>query len=360
MFKPFDAENIEVAFEHIDRTTFVDELVDSVSRLKVYSAVLKRSIARDSCMTSMYMKESLHSSRMEGTRSSLENSLEKAALDDDSDKDANEVKNYSAATRYGRDYLMRTGSFTEEMLLEMHRILLSGNVHRTTDSIGRYRSEQNFIQNENSKEITFVPPEARKVKPLMDNLISFMNTPASNERNLVNAAVIHEQFETIHPFADGNGRLGRMLIPLFLFKVREIEMPWLFLSEAIEKEKFRYYKILNDVRTNGAWNEWIKFFLGIVDKQCVKYEGNVQKIEELYESSLKKISTISSSRLLKQVFTSFFRRPIQNSRSIERETGLSNTTVNRMLDKLTENNLVFADDKIRGNLYYFYDLIELL
>jgi len=82
--------------------------------------------------------------------------------------------------------------------------------------------------------------------------------------------------------------------------------------------------MLNDVRTNGAWNEWIKFFLGIVDRQCVKYEGNVLKIEELYE------------------------------------TGLSNTTVNRMLDKLTAHNVVFADERKRGNLYYFYDLIELL
>lgn len=360
MLEPFDAKNIEVAFEHVDKTSFVDELVDSVSRLKVYSAVLKRSIARDSCMTSMYMKESLHSSRMEGTRTSLQNSLEKTTLEDDSDKDVNEVRNYSRATRYGRDYLMRTGAFTEEMLLEMHKILLSGNVHRTTDTIGCYRSEQNYIQNENSKEITFVPPEAKKVKLLMDNLISFMNNPTSNERSLVNAAVIHEQFETIHPFADGNGRVGRMLIPLFLFKEHEIEMPWLFLSEAIEKEKFRYYKMLNDVRTNGAWNEWIKFFLGIVNRQCIKYEGNIQKIEELYASSLSKISNISSSRLLKQVFTCFFKNPIQNSHAIEKSTGLSNTSVNRMLDKLTANNIVFADERKRGNLYYFYDLIELL
>jgi Fic family protein len=360
MLNPFVAENIEAAFEHIDKAAFIDELVDSVSRLKVYSAILKRSIARGFCLTSMYMKESLHSSRMEGTRTSFENSLEKTALEDDSDKNANEVRNYFAATRYGRDYLMRTGTFTEEMLLEMHKILLSGNVHRTTDSIGCYRSEQNFIQNENSKEITFVPPEAKCVKPLMNNLIFFMNNPTSGERNLVNAAVIHEQFETIHPFADGNGRLGRMLIPLFLFKVQEIEMPWLFLSEAIEKEKFRYYKMLNDVRTNGAWNDWIKFFLGIVDRQCIKYEGNIQKIEELYSSSLEKISKISSSRLLKQVFTCFFTNPILNSRAIERETGLSNTTVNRLLDKLTANNIVFADNKKRGNVYYFYDLIELL
>lgn len=360
MLKPFVAENIEAAFDCIDKSTFIDELVDSVSRFKVYSAILKRSVARESCLTLMYIKESLHSSRMEGTHTSLESSLEKTTLDDDTDKDVNEVRNYSAATKYGCDYLMRTGAFTHEMLLEMHRILLGGNVHRTTDSIGRYRCEQNFIQNEDSREITFVPPEAKCVKPLMDNLVSFMNHPASGERNLVNAAVIHAQFETIHPFADGNGRLGRMLIPLFLFKVQEVEMPWLFLSEAIEREKFRYYKMLNDVRANGAWNEWIKFFLGIVNRQCVKYEGNVQKIEELYESSQEKVSRISSSRLLKHVFACFFRNPIQNSRSIERETGLSNTTVNRLLDRLTASNIVFADNRKRGNLYYFYDLIELL
>ena len=108
MQEPFAASRIESAFERIDKTAFVDELVDSVSRLKVYSALLERSIARESCMASMYIKESLHSSRMEGTRTSLQSSLEKTALEDDSDKNVNEVKNYSAATPYGRDYLMRT------------------------------------------------------------------------------------------------------------------------------------------------------------------------------------------------------------------------------------------------------------
>lgn len=97
-----------------------------------------------------------------------------------------------------------------------------------------------------------------------------------------------------------------------------------------------------------------------MDRQCAKYEGNVLKIEELYELNLKKIAKISSSRLLKQVFSCFFKNPVQNSRAIEKETGLSNTTVNRMLDKLTANNIVFSDERKRGNLYYFYDLIELL
>lgn len=357
--KPFEAENIEKALDCINKDIFFDELIDSLAHMKVFSTILEESVAKNICKQSFLWNENRFSSSMEGTKITLEDSLENRVAESDS-KDSNDLENYMAAMSCGLSYLIRDGKFSESMILNMHKILLTGNVHKTSENIGCYRTTQNFIQNETTKDISYIPPEPVRVKKLMDNLISYMNSPSPKQRSIVNAALIHAQFETIHPFEDGNGRMGRMLIPLFLSVSRDIDNLNFFLSEGIEKEKLRYYKYLNDIREKGAWNEWIKFFLSVVTAQCKKYSDNVCKVDRLYKETLKKIETFSSSQLVKKIMDCFFAWPVNTSKSIEKETGLSNTTINRILDKLTENNLVFSNNKRRRTMYFFYDLIRLL
>ena len=296
---------------------------------------------------------------MEGTRITLEDSLESRVAENDS-KDSNDLENYMEAMSCGLTYLIRDGKFSEAMILNMHKILLSGNVHKTSENIGHYRTTQNYIQNESTKEVSYIPPEPARVKKLMDNLISYMNCPSDKQRIIVNAALIHAQFETIHPFEDGNGRMGRMLIPLFLSFHKEIDNLNFFLSEGIEREKHRYYKYLNDIRAKGAWNEWIKFFLSIVVVQCKKYIDNICKVDRLYKETFEKIDKFTSSQLVKKVMDGFFAWPVNTTKSLQTETGLSNTTVNRILDKLVENGIVFSNSKRRSTMYFFYDLMRLL
>lgn len=357
--KPFEAENIEKALDCIDKNEFFDELVDSLAYMKFFSSTLEESVAKSICKQSFLWNENRFSSSMEDTRISLEDSLENRVTECDS-KDLNDLDNYMDAMSCGLSYLIRDGKFSEAMILNMHKILLSGNVHKTSENIGCYRTIQNFIQNKTTKEISYVPPEPSKVKKLMDNLINYMNCPSSKQRNVVNAALIHAQFETIHPFDDGNGRVGRMLITLFLSFNKEIDNLNLFLSEGIEREKHRYYKYLNDIRTKGAWNEWIKFFLNVVVVQCKKYSDNIHKVDCLYKGTIEKIDKISSSQLIKKVMDCFFAWPVNTTKSLEKETGLSNTTINRILDKLVENNIVFSNQRKRSTTYFFYDLMELL
>ncbi len=359
MKEPFKAEFIESALQKLDKREYFDELIDATSHMGIYLTALKRSIAEESCTRSMLWKENFHSTSMEGTCTSLEESLENKATNETSSSNK-DLDNYTNALNSGLSYLIRDGRFSEEMLLEMHRILLSGNVHKTSENTGRYRVKQNYIKDEATKDVSFTPPAPSNVKKLMDNLISYMNNSSPTQRNLVNAALIHAQFETIHPFEDGNGRIGRMIIVLYLFFTHEIDRLYLFLSEAIEKEKYRYYKLLNDIRSNGAWNEWVKFFLDIVNKQSIKYSENIVKIEKLYTRSIQVIDEKCSSKIAKQVFECFFKMPIHTSKSIAKETGLSNTAINRALDKLVEFNLVFSNHQKRNTLYVFYELIDLI
>ena len=122
---------------------------------------------------------------------------------------------------------------------------------------------ENYIGKNEGHAITYVPPEPEKIKGLMDNLISYINNPKDDFNELLRVAIIHAQFESIHPFMDGNGRVGRMLIPMYLYAKKQIDLPCFFISEALERDKLKYYNLLNNTRKENNWNAWIKFFLSI-------------------------------------------------------------------------------------------------
>ena len=187
---------------------------------------------------------------------------------------------------------------------------MNGNV-RKPEVIGKYRTEQNYIgKNDGTHAITYTPPAPEKVPELMDNLISYINEPSDILKPLVRIAVIHAQFETIHPFMDGNGRVGRMLIPLYLYYTKQIELPCFFISEALEHDKLRYYNLLNNIRQKDDWNEWIKFFLATVAKQCDKYISIVTAINKLYDSHISIACNFTKSSNVVPVINMLYKYPI--------------------------------------------------
>ena len=235
-------------------------------------------------MPTLQQKEALASSALEGTQATLDGVLINQVAPNGKDKNLNEVNNYNNAALEGYK-LLRQHVFSHEFFCKLHEILMTGNVRKPA-IIGKYRNKQNYIgKSDSSHVITFVPPAPEKVMPLMGNLIEYINAPADNLRPLVRTAIIHAQFETIHPFMDGNGRVGRMLIPLYLFSQHQIELPCFFISEALERDKVRYYTLLNNIRYKDDWNSWIKFFLNTVTKQCTKYIDTISKIKNVMQDS---------------------------------------------------------------------------
>jgi Fic family protein len=291
--------------------------------------------------------------------------------------DIQEVLNYSEALRIGENLIARIPLSTR-LIKEMHKILLSGEVRGKNRSPGEYRSIQNFIGPEGCtiQNASYIPPEPQLVPEYMSNLEKYINEPKDNLHDLIRIAIIHAQFETIHPFLDGNGRIGRILIPLYLYDKGFIGSPNFFISESLEKDKFKYYKLLNDIRVeipvdssndekslllaSKRWNAWVKFFMGAIVNQANKNILLIEKIDELYNSTIYESSEIIKSNRVIDIVNAMFKRPIFNKKKILETVDIPSSTLGIYLNKLEEKQIIYSDGKSRNKKYYFYDLINIL
>lgn len=356
----YSADFLPITDSRINQNSFLDEIIDAQTGLGVYKEKIKDSKLNSSWfMPTLQQKEALTSSMLEGTQATLDGVLIDQITPNTKDKNLNEVRNYYDATVQGYTYL-QNAPFSHEFFSQMHCALMNGNVRKPA-LIGQYRTEKNYIgRNDASHAITFIPPAPDQVFALMDNLIMYMNHPQDSYKPLIRTAIIHAQFETIHPFMDGNGRVGRMLIPMYLYAQKQIDLPCFFLSEALERDKIRYYSYLNDIRYKSDWNSWIKFFLSTVAKQCKKYVGIITDINALYEDHLNFACNLIRSPKIVDIMNVLYRHPIVTARQIEAETTISLSSIQRYLNVLTENHLLFSDNKSRNRTYYYYDLLEIL
>ncbi len=336
---------------------FLDELIDATSKLEVYKEKIQDSKLDSSWfMPTLQQKEALTSSKLEGTQGTLDGVLTNQIAPNAENQDMNEVQNYYYASTLGIRILNRE-KFSNEFFGELHCALMKGNV-RKPEVIGVYRTEQNYIgTNDTRHAITYIPPKPELVAEYMDNLISYINNPQDSFRPLVRIAIIHAQFETIHPFMDGNGRVGRMLIPLYLYYAKQIELPCFFISEALEHDKLRYYNLLNNIREKGNWNEWIKFFLDTVARQCDKYINIITNINVLYDDHCKKVADFAKSSIV--VLNTLYKHPITTAKLIVEETGLPMTSVNRLLSKMVDEQILISEGK-RNRIFIYYRLLEII
>lgn len=356
----YEAELLPLYEGEIDQSLYFEELIDATTKLEVYKEKIKDSKLDSSWfLPALQSKEALASSQLEGTQATLDGVLINQVTPSDKDKNINEVTNYLFATLMGYDALKKR-DFSDQFFFDLHTTLMRGNV-RKPSVIGEYRKEQNYIgKNDKSHAITFIPPAPEKVPLLMNNLIDYINNPHDKYRPLVRTAIIHAQFETIHPFMDGNGRVGRMLIPMYLFSKKQIELPCFFISEALEHDKIRYYTLLNNIRTNGEWGEWIKFFLATVTKQCDKYINAISEINNLYAKHLDIACDIARSTHMVNVINAIYQFPISDAKQIAQTTKIPLTSINRHLSQLINCKILFTDNKSRNRKFYNYELLDIL
>lgn len=361
MGQAFHPSMLPIDSELIKTDIFLDELIDASTSLEVYKEKIKDSkLDRAWFLPTLQQKEALASSMIEGTQATLDGVLVNRVVPDKKDVDIQEVLNYDAATEYGYRYLKR-GDFDKEFILDLHKILLSGKVRKQTNQIGEFRTRQNYVGTMGRKrEITYTPPEPEMVEKLIDNLIEYIEKPKDNYRPLVRIAIIHAQFETIHPFMDGNGRVGRILIPLYLYYVEQIDMPCFFVSEALERDKLKYYTLLNNIRNKNEWSEWIKFFLVTVKNQCDKYIRMISDINLLYEKDLEKASGLVRTGNMRTLINLLYKYPIVNSSTIAQCSDIPSATINRYLNVLVDADILYTDDKSRNRTYFYYDLLNIL
>jgi Fic family protein len=291
----------------------------------------------------MYVKkEALLSSQIEGTQASLEGVLEFEAdlLPKENLDEIKEVINYIKALNYGMERLKEL-PFSLRLIREIHKILLAGTrgTHRTP---GEFRKSQNWIgpPGFSITEAVFVPPPPDLVMTAMGELEKFLHQE-SNIPPLVKIALIHAQFETIHPFLDGNGRIGRLLITFYLFWKGILSKPLLYLSFYLKKKRSEYYDLLMKVRTEGAWEDWVKFFLTGIGDTSEEAARTAREIIHLKEDLIKKLyeSSVTSIYGVKLVDL-LFETPLISAKVVTDKLNISKETANELVRKFEKIDIL--------------------
>lgn len=244
-------------------------------------------------------KEALLTSQMEGTQATLTDVLdEEAGLKVTNAQDVEEVTNYLRAFDFARDQLRsETGlPVSVRLLTECHRILMSG-ARGATKQPGTVRTTQNWIGGSRPGNARFVPPPAHEVGPALSDLERYIHHPAPALPPLVRVALVHAQFETIHPFLDGNGRIGRLLIAILLEEWRLIPEPLLYVSGYLKLHQPVYYDRLSAIRHDGDWEGWVSFFLEAVEAAADEAQGSIVSIAALIAEDRKRVLEIGTSTL---------------------------------------------------------------
>ncbi len=301
-------------------------------------------------------KEAVLSSMIEGTQSSLSDlllfELEEAPgvpLDD-----VREVSNYVAALDHGLCRIRGGFPLSLRLLREIHEKLLAHG--RGSDKQpGEFRRSQNWIGGTRPGNAAFVPPPPARVMDCLGALELFLHDQPEPTPPLLKAALAHVQFETIHPFLDGNGRIGRLLITLLLSESGMLREPMLYLSLFFKTHRQTYYELLNRVRLNGDWEAWLDFFAEAVTVTAGQAVDTAQRLERMAREDRERIESLGrAADSALQIHQELLCRPLANSPDLSRRTGLTALTVNRALEHLVNLGVVSELTGQKRNRIYSY------
>jgi len=312
----------------------------------------------------MYIrKEALLSSQIEGTQSSLSDLLlfENEEAPGVPIDDVVEVSNYVAAMSHGLERIRSGFPISLRLIREIHEILLAKG-RGATKQPGEFRHSQNWIGGTRPGNALFVPPPPDTVLDLMSDLEAFIHADTPAVPTLVKAGLVHVQFETIHPFLDGNGRLGRLLITLLLCDKGILKEPILYLSLYFKTHRRYYYDLLQRVREDGDWEAWIEFFLEGITETSLQAADAAKQILSLFEEDRAKIESLgrpAASAL--RVHQLLQQKPIVAIPDAARETGMSAPTVAKSIQHLRDLGLLREiTGKQRGRMFVYSDYLGIL
>src|SRR5258708_632385 len=245
-------------------------------------------------------REAVLSSQIEGAQSSLSDLLlfENDEVPGVPLDDTLEVSNYASSMEYGLEQIRRGSPLTSRLIQEIHSMLLSKG-RGSDQQPGEFRRSQNWIGGTRPGNAAYVPPPHYEIMAKMGELEKFINDVPTRTPSLIKAALSHVQFETIHPFLDGNGRLGRLLITLLLCHEKAVNQPLLYLSLFLKSNREAYYNLLQQVRTEGVWEEWLRFFLRGVEETADQAATMAQRILQMFDSDRRKIERADRSAAAK-------------------------------------------------------------
>lgn len=342
---------------------FDDEMIYLISEANRYLGRLDE--LTDTLLSPNYFvylyarKEATLSSQIEGTQATFSDLIKaEAGMADEVPNDVKEIENYVKATGYGFDRL-ETLPLSLRLIREIHAILMEG-VRGENKTPGEFRRSQNWIGGYSIKTATYIPPAVEYLNSCLDSFEKFMH---ENDRMspLIKAALIHSQFEMIHPFLDGNGRVGRLLIAFYLAANDLLHKPTLYLSKFIKRNQQAYYECLFNIHAKGDYETWIKFFLTGVIETAREAVEIARSVSALREEDLKKINAMGrTSENALTIYEGLFDKPTISIEEATKKLGASPATSSRLLERLCEENILSnLDNRKRKKVFIYRRYIDL-
>lgn len=309
-------------------------------------------------------KEAVMSSQIEGNQSSLSDLMlyEMEGMPGVPMDDVQEVSCYVNALTLGVERIREGQPISFRLLTEVHQVLMTSG-RGVQRGPGEFRRNQVWIGGHRADEATFVPPPANQIADCWATLEQFINDVPEPTAPVIKAALAHVQFETIHPFMDGNGRLGRLLIPLILVEAGILKEPLLYLSVFFKQYRDSYYRLLQQVRTSGDWEAWLLFFVDAIAATANQAVSTAQELNQLLatdKARLAELGRLAGSAT--QILDALFAHPISNIAALTGATGLTPATIGKALDAM-ENQLGMVHEltgQKRNRVYAYSAYIEIL
>lgn len=341
--------NVEWCWENPQINTLLERANKVLGELNAFSLIVPDI---DLFIQMHITKEAQTSSRIEGTQTAFDEAVmpeEQIAVE--RRDDWREVRNYVDAMNEAVAELAQL-PLSNRLLKQTHATLMSG-VRGKTKRPGEFRISQNWIGGSNLSDAAFIPPHQDGVPALMSDLEKFWHNDEIHVPHLIRAAISHYQFETIHPFLDGNGRIGRLMIPLYLISHGLLEKPSLYMSDFFERNRASYYDALMKVRVGNDLTHWLIFFLNGVEQTAIKGRNVFRQILHLRAEFERQVLTMGKrSELASRLLTLIYRRPVITAKDLETELSISTPTANALVKAFIQKNLLKeVTGQQRGRIY---------
>ena len=360
--KPFKPHQLPL--ENLNWEAFIELMGKANRYIARYDGLLQSVINPDVLLSPLRTQEAVLSSKIEGTQATLEEVMEfeaDASRSEENKGDIREVINYRKALIQGRESMGQL-PLSLKVIRRMHEILLQ-DVRGISRDPGNFRRIQNWIGNPGStmEQARFVPPT---VADMLEGLGAWEKYLHQDEKDImVQLAIVHAQFEILHPFMDGNGRIGRIIIPLFMFHKEIIHQPVFYMSQFLENNREEYYDALKSITDNHDWTHWILFFLGGVVQQAEKNIDQTRKILKLYDDMKIIMAEKTHSQWAIHCLDYIFGQPIFNTRDFNKDSGVPKTSGARLLRAMEENDIIECIKRGAGSrpsLFAFRKLLNII
>lgn len=353
--------------KNLDYKEIIEPLVRATDSVARFDQVLKNMHNSEIFLIPLRNQEAVISSRMEGTVSTMDEILRyEADFGEEDNKKANvrseiiETILYQRALRAAQKAIEDGQPISQWLIKALHQRLLSFG-RGALKSPGEYKNEQNYIADKTKRNILFVPISPEKLIEGIESLFGYIEE--STHQTLVKIALSHIEFEALHPFKDGNGRIGRMLITLLMWASGVISAPHFYISSYLEEQKDVYINTMRNVSKNGDWISWVVFFLKAVEQQAIRNLNITEKIHNLYEEMKNEFQAVLASKWSVNALDFVFTNPVFRNNKFTSSSGIAASSAARFTRVLSERNLLIKIEEPSGRraaLYKFEPLMQIV